>query len=133
MKTDWIKKDATNKGSVQTQALKECIAKQTRRMPGTLSELERIVIGFWTGKIDVDAECLVAGDKSVRVYVADVSEDLASSVCMHINARTVPKSPACFVKGSSKICFVLGTPMPPDGLDEWIMTHIEKVDPALTV
>jgi hypothetical protein len=133
MNLDWIQFDALKGGSRHTEALKESIATQTHRMNGALSELDRILIGFWTGKIEVDAVCLVAGNKSVRVYVADVTEDLASKVCKHISARKEPKVPACFVKGASKICFVLGLPAPPRGLDEWVITHIEKLDPAVTV
>lgn len=133
MKVDWIANDAANAGSENTKVLKESIATQLRRMDGALTELDRVLIGFWVGKIEVDAVCLTTGDKSVRVYVADIDEELASKVCMHFNSRPVRKTSACFVKGARKVCVVLGLPMPPPGLDEWIMVHVEKVDPALTV
>lgn len=133
MKYQWINDDALNGGSANTQALKESIRAQRRRTPGTTSELERIVVGFWCGKIEVDAVSLNPGDKSVRVYVADVTEDVAAKICANFSARKAPMFDSCFVKGASKICFVLGASTPPPSLAEWIMVHVENVDPAVVV
>lgn len=133
MKVDWIANDAANAGSENTKALKESIATQLRRADGALSELDRVLVGFWVGKIEIDAVCLTTGDKSVRVYVADIDEDLASKVCMHFNSRPTRKIASCFVKGARKVCVVLGLSQPPVGLDEWVIAHVEKLDLANVV
>lgn len=131
---DWIAQDATNKGSEKTRRLKESVGAQRRRLPGAQSELMKIMVGYWTGKIEVDAVALIDGDKSVRVYVADFSIDIAEKICQNFRTRAATeRMPACCVKGVNVVCIVLGLGSPPENLDMWIVSHIENMDPATTV
>jgi hypothetical protein len=130
---DWLAQDATSGGSQKTHRLKEVIAAQRRRLPGAQSELSKIVVSFWTGKIEVDAVALNDGDKSVRVYVADISIEIANLVCQNFRTRPAQRMSACCVKGANLVCVVLGADTPPENLDMWIVSHIERLDPATTV
>lgn len=121
----WLQLDLQGDPSNHTLALVEHLVPQQRQRAAMEEEAEELLINFWMGKVEAHAVPLMTGS-TLRLFVAELAPKIAQKVCMRLRKRNPNPVPNCLLRGSTGYSILLGCSKQPDGIENWIIRHIEK-------